>query len=94
MDQHSRGIVLKIAERAAALATANGNYSVKRLDVVLALTFVHDRAPLRLQELLDADDGNFGHDVFGVLHHIDPETTELRNCFVPRFTARDELGGE
>lgn len=89
MDKHAHGIILKIAERAAALASANGNYGVKRLDVLMALTFVHERTPLWLQELLETDDGNFAHDVFGVLRHIDPETTELRDCFVPRFT-RDQ----
>lgn len=83
MDQLE--IILNIAERAAALANKNGT---KRLDVMMALTFVHQHTPLQLQELLETDDGNFAHDVFGILQHIDPKTTELGGCFVPRFRRR------
>ena len=83
MDQMEHEIILNIAERAAALK--NGT---KRLDVIMALTFVHQHTPLQLQELLETDDGNFAHDVFGILQHIDPKTTKLGGCFVPRFRKR------
>ena len=39
---------------------------------------------LDLQKLLDAPDGDFGHDVFGIRRHINRQTGELENCFLPR----------
>jgi hypothetical protein len=43
--------------------------------------------PLRLADLLAADDFNFSHDICGIARHIDRETGELKNCFSPRFSA-------
>lgn len=80
-------LILKIVDRAMALCDANGVRSVKPMDVLMALTLVNDRTPLRLEALLHADDLNFTHDVFGILRHIDTETGALRDCFCPRFTA-------
>lgn len=39
---------------------------------------------LDLQKLLDAPDGDFGHDVFGIRRHINRQTGELGDCFLPR----------
>lgn len=41
--------------------------------------------PLRLAELLKADDLDFVHDVFGIRRHIDRKTGKLGDCFLPRF---------
>jgi len=41
--------------------------------------------PLRLQEMLNSDDENFTHDIFGIYRHLNRKTGELENCFVPRF---------
>lgn len=43
--------------------------------------------PLKLKELLEADDFNFAHDVFGIAKHIDRRTGELMHYFRPRFSA-------
>ena len=48
------------------------------------ITAAHITCPLKLQKLLDADKGNFLHDVFGIISHIDRETGELQDCFFPR----------
>ena len=42
--------------------------------------------PLGLQRLLLADDFTFAHDVFGIRGHINRETGQLEDCFVPRLT--------
>lgn len=34
---------------------------------------------------LDASPCNFSHDYGGILRHVDPETGELVDCFIPRF---------
>lgn len=58
----------------------------ERVSLEMDLTAVHaNGCPLRLQELLDADNFNFGHDVFGIARHIDRRTGKLRNHFRPRF---------
>lgn len=43
--------------------------------------------PLRLQELLEADDANFGHDVFGINKYLNRDTGKLSDHFMPRFSA-------
>ncbi len=40
---------------------------------------------LKLVDLLKADDGNFLHDVVGINQHLDHNTGELKNCFLPRY---------
>lgn len=47
--------------------------------------------PLRLQDLLEADDFNFAHDVFGIRANIDRSTGELENCFLPRFAQPEQV---
>ncbi len=45
---------------------------------------------LELADLLDADDSDFSHDVFGIRRNLDRQTGELQNCFLPRFNVREE----
>jgi hypothetical protein len=42
---------------------------------------------LNLTALLNADDANFAHDIGGIVQHINRQTGELENCFVPRYAA-------
>lgn len=80
-------IIRKIAERAHKMAAENGvKYPLH--DAVMDVTAAHaNGAKLKLQELLEADDFNFAHDVFGIWQHIDRTTGELMDCFWPRFAA-------
>ena len=76
-----------IAARAVALARQHGvNYPM--LDAILDVQTAHRTKPLRLAELLGADDGNFAHDVFGINKHLNRETGLLEDCFVPRYARR------
>lgn len=86
-----RAIVEQIAARAFMLASKAGvRRSLNRqIDIEMDIIATHlNGRPLRLQELLDADDFNFAHDVFGIHRHLDRETGELGGCFVPRFAVR------
>lgn len=57
-----------------------------RADIFLDISCVHvGPCPLRLEELLNADDFNFVHDVGGIWRHLDRDKFELRDCFIPRF---------
>ena len=75
-------LVLLIAKRANEFAP-----DIPRLAIAMDIDCVHARHPLRIEELLAADDANFTHDVFGIMKHLNRETGELENFFVPRFTA-------
>jgi hypothetical protein len=44
--------------------------------------------PLDLAQLLMINDYEFMHDVCGIRDHIDRDTGQLRDCFVPRTTRR------
>jgi hypothetical protein len=73
-----------IAKRAVAMAEKNG-IKYKMMDADMDITACHCNGNrLDLNKLLNADDFNFAHDVFGILHHINRETGQLQNCFVPR----------
>jgi len=57
-------------------------------DLAMDLEAAHHVCPLRLADLLAADDGDFGHDVGGIVQHLDRDTGELTDCFCPRFAVR------
>lgn len=77
----------KIAQRAVELAKAAG-FDYPIMDADMDVTACHCNGnPLRLAELLKADDFNFVHDVFGIRRHLNRETGELQDCFSPRYSA-------
>ena len=58
----------------------------RQVSAQMDLTACHaNGCPLDLQRLLDADDFNLAHDVYGISRHIDRETGTLTGCFLPRF---------
>jgi hypothetical protein len=74
----------KIAKRAVELGAKSGvkvDYTTMEMDIIACHV---NGCPLDLEKLLGADDFNFSHDVFGIRRHIDRETGELGNCFLPR----------
>lgn len=86
-------IISEIAARAVALAKRHG-VAYPKMTAVMDLMACHaNGCPLRLRDLLAADDGNFAHDVFGIRDHINRDTGALGDCFLPRFTRVEELEG-
>lgn len=78
----------KIAARAVELAKKLG-VPYKRIDALMDVNAAHaNGCPLRLADLLAADDGNFGHDVFGIRRNLDRETGKLGGHFSPRYAVR------
>jgi hypothetical protein len=56
-----------------------------KVSLSMDITAAHcNGSPLDLDKLLAADNFNFLHDVSGIARHINRETGELENCFVPR----------
>ena len=77
----------QIAKRAVAMAEG---YSIPydQMTAVMDIDACHCNGnPLRLQELLGADDFNFAHDVFGIRANLNRTTGQLDNCFVPRYSS-------
>lgn len=75
-----------IADRAVVLAIKHGATYSKATALMDIIACHANGNPLKLAELLAADDGNFGHDVFGIRRHINRETGKLEGCFVPRYS--------
>ena len=82
-------IIDEIVERACD-SKLNRHKDVQGLTMDIAATHISN--PLRLQELLDADDFNFGHDICGIQRHLDRDTGTLINFFSPRFSAPERVG--
>jgi hypothetical protein len=84
------GVLIKmIAERGAAYALEHriAGYDVQT--AAMDITACHlNGCPLRLRDLLNADDFNFAHDLFGINRHLNHETGKLEHCFRPRFAER------
>lgn len=75
-------VIHEIARRAWAKSRSGRNM----MDWAMDITACHaNGTPLRLLDLLGADDFNFAHDVFGIERHLDRETGELDGRFMPRF---------
>ena len=76
-----------IAKRAVELAYTYGK-EIDLLTMHMDIDACHSNGnPLRLGDLLAADDGNFGHDVFGIRGHMNRDTGQLESCFSPRYSA-------
>jgi hypothetical protein len=77
-------LIDEIVERAVDLDRA-WDSKYERLDVSMDITATHcNGCPLDLKKLLEADDFNFEHDVFGIRHHLNRETGQLEDFFLPR----------
>ena len=60
-----------------------------RVSMLMDLIACHTHGcPLDWDAMLSCDMLNLSHDVCGINRHIDRETGELRDCFVPRMAKR------
>jgi len=73
--------IVKIAERAEQMNITSSD----RLSLIMDIEAATDEFNLRLEELLNADNFNFAHDVCGIQKNINRETKKIENFFVPRF---------
>ncbi len=79
--------ITKIVERAMFISLKH-EMNVPQGDLFDAITEVHEGGcPLRLDDLLEASDFNFGHDVFGIMKHLDPGSGGCMGSFLPRYAA-------
>ena len=69
---------------------ADGDYAnwvsrQTKLQAMMDISAAHKAQPLDIDRWLAADDFNFMHDLIGIHNHINRETGELENAFLPRF---------
>ncbi len=75
------GVIRKLAKRAYP------REALKRQNTEMDLMACHNNGcPLDLKRMLAADDFNFWHDVNGIARHLDHDSGELTDCFLPRFS--------
>ncbi len=75
----------KIAERASSMANKYAQ-EYKQSTAFMDIELTHSNNPIDLERLLNADDVNFAHDVFGIRNHLNRSTGELMDCFSPRHS--------
>ena len=81
-------IIQRIAHRAVKMAD-EGGWQYKEKDAQMDITACHCSGnPLLLKELLEADDFDFAHDVFGIHKNLDRNTGKLLNFFSPRYSKK------
>lgn len=57
-----------------------------RMSLIMDIENVHAEIGLKLNELLNADDLNFAHDIVGIQQNIDRQSKKLQNLFLPRYS--------
>lgn len=72
---------VEIAKRAEEMEIYNG----ERFTLLMDLEHADNAFNLRLEDLLNADNFNFAHDVVGIVNNINRETKDF-GLFVPRYT--------
>lgn len=83
-------LIRRIVERAAKVwqQTQPGSTFPARSLVMDLDACISNGCPLRLEELVAANDFDFVHDVFGIVRHMDRTTGQLGNCFWPRHAVQ------
>ena len=72
---------VKVAQRAEGMNLYKG----ERFTFLMDLENADKVFNLRLEDLLNADDFNFAHDVVGIINNIDRNNPTDFNIFVPRY---------
>ena len=87
MIDWSKGTKLEY-ELASAIAKRAVSEGMTRSVVNISMDIIATHTngcKLKLQKLLDADLGDFLHDICGIGSNLDMETGQLQNCFLPRY---------
>lgn len=84
-------LIDQIVTRGRALDRKHHVRGYSILHCTMDITAAHaNGTPLRLADMLAADDFNFAHDWSGIRRHLNRETGQMLSCFLPRFhAARD-----
>jgi len=75
-------IISKIAKRAIVELDFLPS---QQMDLMMDIEFAHEESPIEIDQLLEADIGNFAHDLYGIYRNFNRTTKRMENCFVPRY---------
>lgn len=67
-------------------------YRPSRTSLQFDIELCHKHTPLDLPALLQADDREFMHDVFGIKNHLDRQSGRLLDGFTPVFRVANNQG--
>lgn len=81
MSREEKMVVVEIVKRADAM----NMLMFDRMSLMMDIEAVHAEIGLKLDELLNADDMNFTHDIVGIQKNLDRESKKLQNFFLPRY---------
>jgi len=83
ITDHDTRIIGDIAKRACKIYP-----ELDHITTMMDLTLLHaNGSPLRLDDMLEAGDFDFCHDIAGIYNHLDRRTGKLGGCFSPRYSA-------
>ncbi len=86
-----RMLIDLIVKRAVKFFKINDNER-EPIEIEMDIIATHlNGNPLRLEDLLLANDFNFVHDIFGIYRHLDRTTGKLKDFFSPRYSAPKKL---
>jgi hypothetical protein len=88
-DEHD--LIIAIVRRVLAHYP---DYPDDTLTLMMDLEACHcNGCPLDLRGLLESHNEDLMHDVFGIRRHINRETGQLNDCFLPRYSKERRFGG-
>lgn len=61
-----------------------GRGEIKPLEIHMDLSAVHKKCPIDFARLSEFSEFDFAHDLLGIYRHLNRETGELENFFIPR----------
>jgi len=86
ISREDHDLIVSITERFLALTSRNYLRPMPKREVIMDLTACHaNGCRLALVKLNQAQALDLIHDVFGIRHHLDRKTGELKDCFQPRY---------
>lgn len=78
-----------LIEQIAARAFEDQAGDTPMLEFMMDITAAHlNGRPLDLARFLEGPDFDFAHDVWGIRNHLNRETGQLENCFLPRYATK------
>ena len=86
MNKEEKLIVVEIAKRAEEMDLL----MFDRMSMIMDIENVHAEIGLKLNDLLNADDLNFAHDIVGIQQNIDRRSKKLQNLFLPRYAKEEK----
>ena len=82
MTNKELDLIVEIAKR----AEKKHLIAYDRISLIMDLEVAHKQFNLKLENLLNADNFNFAHDIIGIQNNINRQTKQIENCFLPRFS--------